>query len=250
MEKNDKIEILYIAGSGRGGSTLIGDVMGLLPYAFHIGELRGVFDYTRDKNIVCSCHNEYKDCPFWGEIFRDLYGSSWSFEFKNFSIEGKLPRALKLPLLTIKKKLFGKFYNYSLENIFLEICRILVYLKQKISYQVLIDSSKSASFAWCLAQQPNVKIVVVHIVRDPRAVLYSWTKRAIPIFDYKKQYSTLKTRNLFDGVQYWIRSTLGAAILKYIGIPYMRIKYEDFVSNPVEIVTRICDFAKKKWNSS
>ena len=41
---------------------------------------------------------------------------------------------------------------------------------------VVIDSSKHASLAFCLRSSPGLDLRVVHMVRDRRAVAYSWSK--------------------------------------------------------------------------
>ena len=40
----DKIKVLYIAGNGRSGSTLLGVLLGQIPGFFNVGEVRRVWD--------------------------------------------------------------------------------------------------------------------------------------------------------------------------------------------------------------
>ena len=39
-----------------------------------------------------------------------------------------------------------------------------------------MDASKHASLAFCLRTEPAIDLRVMHLVRDPRAVAYSWTR--------------------------------------------------------------------------
>lgn len=243
MEK--VINILFIAGAGRGGSTLLGDALGMLPGTLHIGELRGIFDYVTDSEFRCSCQEPYATCPFWGLIFENAYGSCWQDRIRPFGMEGRLPRALQLPLLSVRKSLLKNFelpFQVSLR----EVVRLLQIVQSQTTFRVLVDSSKAASFAWLLAQQPEIRMVVVHLVRDPRASLFSWTRRPIPIFDRTVRRALVRTRTWTEGVQYWIRATMAAYILKLVGIPYMRVKYEDFVACPETVVEQIVAFAQSR----
>lgn len=43
-----KIRVLYIVGSGRSGSTIIGNILGRIEGFSHVGELR----YIWDRNII------------------------------------------------------------------------------------------------------------------------------------------------------------------------------------------------------
>lgn len=238
------INVLFIAGAGRGGSTLLGDALGMLPGAFHIGELRGVFDYTVTATMSCSCQNQYIACPFWGPIFEALYGKLWQQNIQLLRMEGRAPRSLCLPILSLRKLLQRDFKLPLQENI-REVIRLLELVQRRTEFQVLVDSSKSASFSWLLAQQPEVRMAVVHLVRDPRASLFSWIRRPIPIFDRETRRAVVRTRTLLEGVQYWVRATMAAYILKVLGMPYMRIKYEEFVAQPAIVVERIALFARR-----
>ena len=42
--------------------------------------------------------------------------------------------------------------------------------------RVVIDSSKHASLAFCLSTSPALDLRVVHVIRDSRAVAYSWSR--------------------------------------------------------------------------
>lgn len=239
-----KMNVLYIAGAGRGGSTLLGDVLGMLPGSLHIGELRGVFDYVTDEAISCSCQKEYIECPFWRAVFERLYGNSWRQVIRSLAMEGRVPRSLRLPLLWLCK-LWRKDFTLPLERSLREVVRLLRVVESQEAFRVLVDSSKAASFAWLLAQQPEVRIAVVHLVRDPRASLFSWTRRPIPIFDREARKAFLRTRTHPEAARDWIKATMGAYLLKVLGLPYMRVKYEELSASPALVVERIVQFAQK-----
>jgi hypothetical protein len=245
---DQNLSILYIAGAGRGGSTLLGDVLGLLPGALHVGELRGVFDYTiaSDDLMPCSCGQAFRICEFWNSVFEELYGRDWPESFQNYNIEGQLPRSWQLLFLRYYLRVLGNGkipIDGRIQATIEEIINILSSLQEQTSASVIIDSSKSGPFAWLLAQQPNVRVVAVHLVRDPRATLFSWTTRAIPMYDPDNRQLVLRTRNQPEGVLYWIKANIGSWLLKTLGVPCRMIKYESFVRNPAGCVKEIVTFA-------
>lgn len=241
-----QLPILYIAGAGRSGSTLLGDVLGSLPGAVHIGELRGIFTYTLVSK--CSCGKAYQACTLWGPTLNFLYGDDWLKHFPTWKMKGAFPDAKWMPIYAILKWLKISSANNPTEYInetLREVIRVLNEVKARTSMSTIVDTSKSGPFAWYLSQQPNTQLAVVHLVRDPRATLFSWVKNNIPMYDAKSGEVVLRSSSLFEGLKYWIRATMGAWCLKYLGVPYLRVKYEAFVKDPVAIIELIIAFSAK-----
>jgi len=242
------VKILYISGAGRSGSTLLGDVLGAIPKTLHVGELRGIFDYTiiPDNLMPCSCGRSYQMCDFWNPNFEALYGAKWQDKFNQMKIEGELPRSLHLPGLALKKK-FNQTNKLQALNKIQEtinhVVNLLSYIQEHSTSSLIIDTSKAAPFAWLLAQHPDVHLVTVHLIRDPRATLFSWLNRAIPIPDLTTGRATIRTRPLREGFAAWVKDNSGAWILRFLGIPYLRINYESFVSNPIHHLDSVAKFA-------
>ena len=57
--------VIYIAGSGRSGSTLLERVLGGMPGAVNVGELIDLFRRTAPRGERCGCGLAFADCPFW-----------------------------------------------------------------------------------------------------------------------------------------------------------------------------------------
>jgi hypothetical protein len=241
-----QLDILYIAGAGRAGSTILGDVLGMLPKAIHVGELLGIFDYTTvaDAIMPCSCGYPYEACEFWKPILGSLYGPNWPIEFKSRSIVKYLPHSYSLPRLTLDRQLRRQIrIDENLKGLLQEITQLLLLMRDTAGASVIIDSSKAGPFAWLLAQQPNVNIAVVHLVRDPRASMFSLTGRPIPKFDFETGQARIDTYRLKEAFLYWVKANTGASLLRFLGLPYMRLRYETFVTDPVKSVQQIIHFA-------
>jgi hypothetical protein len=78
----------------------------------------------------------------------------------------------------------------------------------------------------------------VHLVRDARAVAYSW-KRLKPTPD-RLDRSHLRQLKPVNAAIRWVTSNLGAELLcRRAPDRYLRLRYEDFVTYPRESVDRI-----------
>src|SRR5271156_2358934 len=59
-----KIKVVFIAGCGRSGTTLLGQLLGEFENFVNVGEAaRYLFD--RSKDLPCGCGTSAADCAFW-----------------------------------------------------------------------------------------------------------------------------------------------------------------------------------------
>jgi hypothetical protein len=62
------LKVLYIAGVGRSGSTLLERVLGAMPGAVNGGELNAIFSRVAAQNQRCGCGEPFSECPFWTAV--------------------------------------------------------------------------------------------------------------------------------------------------------------------------------------
>ena len=60
--------ILYIAGAGRSGSTLLASVLGQSQGVVDVGEVWKVWRVIGEPGRRCGCGSELVDCRFWGAV--------------------------------------------------------------------------------------------------------------------------------------------------------------------------------------
>jgi hypothetical protein len=104
---------------------------------------------------------------------------------------------------------------------------------------VVVDTSKRAEDAAVFAALPGVDQYVLHVVRDPRAVVHSW--RRPKAFTAAGTTRTMGTRRLPSTVRRWIENCLSTEMLRR-RVPakrWLRIRYEDFARNPRAVVDQI-----------
>jgi hypothetical protein len=207
-----------------------------------------VFDYTIlfDDINPCSCGKSYRQCAFWNEVFSGLHGSDWPERFRELQMVGHLPRSMQIPVAALRARLTGRPpIKRSAQRSIEEAVRVLDMVRAKTLAAVIVDSSKAGPHAWMLARQARARAVVVHLVRDPRAAVFSTSTRATPMRVQGTNEVRVRTRGQAEAIRYWIKANIGAWLLKWYGMPYMRIKYESFVKDPLGRVQALIAFSNK-----
>jgi len=68
------VKVIYIAGSTRSGSTLLGSILGQVEGVFFAGEVYRIW-HPRDRTAgLCSCGKKEEECEVWSAIFKDAFG--------------------------------------------------------------------------------------------------------------------------------------------------------------------------------
>jgi hypothetical protein len=106
--------------------------------------------------------------------------------------------------------------------------------------QVIVDASKRPEDAAVLAGIAAVDHYVLHITRDPRAVVYSWSQaKASP--DGTTVMRRMRPPRI---VLAWLENNAGAELLRKHVPPdrWFSTRYEDFVAQPRDVVGNILGF--------
>jgi hypothetical protein len=105
---------------------------------------------------------------------------------------------------------------------------------------VVVDSSKYAAYASLVAQAPGLDLRALHLVRDSRAVAYSWRRRKrMPEVVSDERYMPLKPP--WKSALYW---DLEHVALHQVLRTFPRchlVRYDDLVSHPDEVLTAALD---------
>lgn len=232
--------ILYVAGSGRSCTTLLGHILGQVNGFCFIGE--AMYGGRSLATRRCGCGAALADCPFWRAV-RDEAGGGHRLEAPEFFGLGRLARWRHLPLTLLpdrRRRLEARYGDHW------HRCQRLYTAAAALSAaEVLVDSSKSVPYGRMLSLMPGLDLRVVHLVRDPRAVAHSWNrfKSAPDRFDA----SFMSRRGRGHAAAFWMASNLGAELL-FRRRPdcYLRLRYEDLVARPRESIDRILRLATNR----
>lgn len=232
--------MLYLAGLGRSGSTLLERLLGEMPGACPAGEivhvwLRGVRDGER-----CGCGQPFLACPFWEAVGQEAFGGWAQVDVDRVTrLRAQVDRSRFLPQLAspaLRRRLqpaLGEYVGYY-QGLYAAIAQVS-------GGPVVIDSSKHASLAFCLRSCPGIDLRVVHMVRDSRAVAYSWSKIVDrPEADAGSQMATYTPAS---AAMRWNLQNSALQLLAQLGTPTLRVRYEDFTAAPAATLSRIAAFA-------
>jgi hypothetical protein len=233
LSQREKITVLYIAGWGRSGSTIIGNILGQLPGFAHIGELCNVWTHGVIENAPCGCGARFNECPMWSAIFTRAFGGIDVGDARRMrSLTSHWPNNKALLLrAAIGQRLSPESSDVAARGYTDNLGRLYAAIAAETGSHVIVDSSKVPSYAIAVGSLPNVDLRVAHLVRDPRATSYSWL-RHIDRPDAGRPL-TMKRLNIWQSAARW--SSWNAAtvvVTKVLGRPTMRISYEQFVQDP------------------
>src|ERR1700682_2367993 len=64
----DGVKVLFLAGKGRSGGTLLANLLGQIPGYFNVGELNRLGDGGLVENYRCGCGVPVRECATWCAI--------------------------------------------------------------------------------------------------------------------------------------------------------------------------------------
>jgi hypothetical protein len=231
------IKVVYIAAHNRSGSTLLDRMLGQLDGYVSVGELRQIWVRGLAGNQACGCGLPFRECAFWAEVVRDAYGPLGPAHIQRvIHLARSVASARTLPQLTLPH-LRSDSYARGFEEFAATLRQLYESIHQASGGRVIVDSSKSPSYALLLAQLGFLELHVIHLVRDSRAVAYSQQRAKIkPEIYWEEQRMTVR-RPTRTAVEWFLTNALLHLLKRHPH--YTLVKYEDFVDNPRDTVLRI-----------
>ncbi len=229
-----RLKILYIGGAGRSGSTLLEMILGNVPGVFAMGEISGFWSYLREGNLICGCGARLEECEVWGQVIDRLDLRSPARIEALARLSEKIDRTRNLPLLAVLGSLASGEVSELTEN-----TRLLYQAIQDVTgAELLIDSSKTPLHLYLLKRIEDLDLRVLHLVRDARAVAYSWNQRSKRQLASTRPGAYMARRSLTSSVLRWLVEN---GFLQSQGgtlAHYALIRYEDFVRQPYQELQR------------
>ena len=218
MSEN-KLKVLFIAGCGRSGTTVLGQLLGEVEKWLNVGEaVRYLFD--RSKELPCGCGASAFECSLW----KDIIGSIPS------DVAQKATQALRIRNFP---SLYMRTRNQQVPEGFQPILDTISSAYSKVAQatgcDVIVDTSKYPGTALLASLIPDVELHVVHVVRSPHSVIASWTS--------KKGYLAVHPPSKV--VTWWWAYNVLSEALKSRCQTYRLVRYEDFARDPGTVLSQI-----------
>ena len=223
--------IVYIAGSGRSGSTLLERALGEIPGFINVGELIDLFRRDAPRSERCGCGRPLGDCPFWSGIGERTYDNWDSGQLaaverlkRHVARQRHIPRLLALPLA-------GRGFRADVRGYGASYAALYRAIASAAAARCVVDASKWPAQALALSRA-GLDVRVIHLIRDVRGVAYSLSKQGVQ-----------RPHALNDGDVMWNKKPAAAAarwaarqteieLMHRLGVPVTRVRYEDFVRRP------------------
>lgn len=230
------VTVVYLGGFGRSGSTLVERVLGSAVGWVNVGELVDLARSVAPGDELCGCGTPFSRCPFWSEVGDVAFGG-WTPELleRLTMMHRGSARQRHLPGLLAKRGEPSADLT-GLRDAYAQVYRAVA---QVSGSDVVVDASKGPALGQALAGAPGVDLRVLNLVRDPRAVAWSWSKVV------ERPHVSSGSSGSSAGEEMWRipphRSAAQWAALQAEmhalsglgGTPSARLRYEDFVVDPV-----------------
>jgi hypothetical protein len=250
------VKVLYVAGAGRSGSTLLDGILGQLDGFFSAGELRYLWERGLVEGRLCGCGTPVGCCPTWRAVLAEACGhevagpadaqaralAAWQRRVT------RVRRAPAIVAASLVAHRVGPLPSRAAArpdprapappgDLAALLGRVYGAARRQSGCRVLVDSSKLPSYGALLERLPEVDLYVVHLVRDPRATAWSWLRqRRLPD---TVQPRLMQRQPPLKSALLWTLWNLVAALLWSGSERYLRLRYEDLVARPDEAVRRI-----------
>lgn len=243
----EPLKILYIAGSDRSGTTLLDRIIGAGRHAFSGGEIHQIFQRGIIGNELCSCSRPFDRCTVWRAAVeqsgllgqRQLAGELEAS--KQSIVRIRNLRALARGSATVA----GRDPTPLREH----LGRVYRAIAQVSGARVIVDSSKHPALPFLMQQDRGLDIRVVHMVRDSRGVVNSWSRQK-PRLEVVGRSEYLDRPGLMKSCYLWNVAHLGCEALRK-AFPYLRLRYEDVVTNLDTALSRVAVLAglpREAWD--
>ncbi len=223
------MQVLYIAGVGRSGSTLVERMLGAVPGYVNTGELNAIFSRVASQDQRCGCGERFSACPFWVAVGEDAFGGWPTVTARMSYLQPRVVRQRHVPRLAMGWA--GPTYLRELDE-YLDVHRRLYEAVSTVAgAEIVVDASKSTAQLFALRRLGSLDLRILHLVRDSRGVANSWSKAGIrkpqsQLGDTMGTYAPHRLAVLWAALE--LESTLLSATSPHAA----RVRYEDLVARP------------------
>lgn len=237
--RTDEPTVVFIAGSGRSGSTLVERMLGEIEGFVNVGEFIDLFRRVHAGDELCGCGQRFSQCDFWREVGERAFGG-WSPDVVGqvAELQSQVARQRHIPhlLSPYQRTVFRQArdrYQEAYRKLYHAIARTA-------GARVIVDASKWPAQALALSRSP-IDLRVIHVVRDVRGVAWSMNKR-----DFVRPHATGAREVMFHqgfaaaGAR-WVAAQSEVDAVRLSGTPTALLRYEELVTGARRAISRSLD---------
>jgi hypothetical protein len=237
LVQDSRTKVLYIGGAGRSGSTLMERIIASTGDCVAVGELRWIWDRGVRDNQRCSCGEAFHSCPFWRAVVEHAFGGIDSARVREMeALRLAVDRIRNIPAMAMPR-VRARDLNRKLEVYGDFLASLYASIGAVSGASFIVDSSKDAPYAYLLNTSGRIDLRLLHLVRDSRAVAFSWQRSKVrPEIAGRTEYMKKFAPGLAAFLWLGMNSAIGALALTLQHAAFVR--YEDLVRAP-DMVTRL-----------
>ena len=233
-----RITVVYLGGFGRSGSTLVERMLGSADAWVNVGELVDLARSVAPADELCGCGEPFSRCPVWTQVGEVAF-KGWTDDVLDRLrwLQRAAARQRHLPGLMDSRRTPSN----ALLDLRTAYTRIYRAVAEVTGSDVVVDASKGPALGQALAGAPGIDLRMLNLIRDPRAVAWSWNRRVdrphatsgaqemwrIPAHRSAAQWSALQVEMMM--------------IHRIAGTRSARLLYEDFVADPVGSLVEVTE---------
>jgi hypothetical protein len=222
-----QVRVVYIMGDGRSGSTVTGIILGNHPAISSNGELH---KWARYRGHPKRDNDKEEDLRFWAEVRKCYRSQGLSTDFSHLqNVQGEVEN-------------YGRFPKLLLHRVSPEVCAeycthvggVFKAISAVSRRDIIVDEAKRPARGLALLRCPGCNVRIIHLVRDPRGVVWSQGKRTV---EHKFKSP------LVAALHYSSKNLM--SLLVQLFAPrgrVLRVRYEDLVRQPADQLKRIGQF--------
>jgi len=246
----NRARVLSIVGPARSGTTIMGNILGEVGGIANAGEIRWLWRRGLMEGMPCGCGLPPVECPRWSAVL-DTLRRTWLPAADDDAMTAGVDAVVRAQdeILAPRNRVraisaaAGRGTGWEalrcMRALTVDLCSSLVDVSGE---SLIVDTSKLPHLAAILAGAGEVDHYVLHLVRDPRAVAFSWQRRKpLPVAG---GLSTMVTMGPVASVRNWVKSCVEAELLRRY-VPrdrWMFLRYEDFAADAAATVDRVLAF--------
>lgn len=241
--KQNQPKVLFVIGYARSGTTILGKLLNEIDGFFCGGELRELWSKALpESRSKCGCGTPLNNCKLWLEVLQAWLSRHGIGMLKDIAQVASLQdRVLRWHnLLRILTGAWKPGSRQTDLDSYVESTERLYHAIHKVTGDtVIVDTSKgSVVFTALMARAPGINPYFLHVVRDPRGVIFSRQRsRERRLEDHRHpRPGAAKLGKLIliqDALSWVVMNLMTKFILRRLAAKNsLSITYEDFVANP------------------
>ena len=227
------VKVVYMMAYGRSGSTVVGNILGEIDGFVHVGELRYLWARILEGRL-CGCSAPVAECPLWSRIVPGVLEDSGVdriddvLSLQRNGVRIRYLRALLrgsdgAPPEAVR-------YEKVIRSMYERIARAT-------GSRVIVDTSKRIADAAVVGWPQSIQPYFLQLVRDPRAVAYSWRRMKSSPGEDKDRLHTLKPSVT---ARSWSTFAAGASLVRrHHRSRSLLVRYEDFAARPRDVIEEL-----------